>query len=769
MAEKRKRDGGQRWGLLAGMALAGASTGVIAATATTSAGWERAVWGAAGGATGLAGATVTGRYFERRAVRTAASSRRSRLLAPVVTELDNGGGPFGVLLATSQVADFRGRRAELAKLAGWRDDPGAPRIAVVTGPGGTGKSRLVTHFAAESPSWWFAGWLEPGCGRDAVAAAQACGEATLILVDDAESRPDVIALLEAVAGSQDGSAVRVILIGRTAGLAGRLASAMTDRHRSAAAAALEIPLGALGSADDRARWYTEAARAYARALHTPPPDLPPGLDGRWFDPAEPILTVHARALLDVLESRQARPQATTDPRHPFDHVAEGLFWHEQYRWQQDRSAVPGLSSPDQAQAIGALLLASPASHSEAVAVLRLVPEMADAPAERLANIARWAVSVYPGDPQWPLQIKPDMLAEWFLVRQLTQTRDLNHIIASLSTDAAAAALITLAHASDHSAEAAELFTAVAASDPCRLVAHAAAAAATVGPARTLLDAELADLIEHAVWTANALGEVEAQLSRELRRSCAAAAQVRVKLTRADGTAARLAASVTVLGARLRDLGRYREARPVEEEAVRLFRALAANDPGYRGDLANSLTNLGSSLGHLGRHQRARVVEREAIRLLRALAANDAAYRGDLANSLNYLGACLRDLGHHREAKAAIEEAIVLCRALAADDPARQGDLASSLTNLGVSLADLGRHQEAQAAEEEAIGLYRALAANDPAYRGDLANSLNNLGNNLRSLGRHKEAWAAGDEAVGLFQVLAADDPGYGGALASALI
>jgi hypothetical protein len=154
--------------------------------------------------------------------------------------------------------------------------------------------------------------------------------------------------------------------------------------------------------------------------------LPRHPDGRWLDPAEPILTLHAHALLTVLQSKQARPQesprARGESRQPFDQVAEGLFVHEQHRWQQaatqGASGVTDLTEADQTQVIAALLLASPTDHTEAVAVLRQLPDMADGSAERLANIARWAANLYPSDPQRPLQIKPDMLAEWFLVNEL---------------------------------------------------------------------------------------------------------------------------------------------------------------------------------------------------------------------------------------------------------------------------------------------------------------------------------------------------------------
>jgi hypothetical protein len=103
-----------------------------------------------------------------------------------------------------------------------------------------------------------------GNGPDAAPAVQACGDLAVILVDDADSRPDVVALLEQLAACRDGSPVRVILIARTSGLPRRLASAIQARLRPAIAAALEVSPIDMESRDDRARWYAEAVRAYAR-------------------------------------------------------------------------------------------------------------------------------------------------------------------------------------------------------------------------------------------------------------------------------------------------------------------------------------------------------------------------------------------------------------------------------------------------------------------------------------------------------------------------
>ena len=377
------------------------------------------------------------------------------VLDALVADPASEGSIFDVLLATStKAAPFRGRRDDLAWLDEWWEDPKQPPVVVVTGPAGTGKTRLVTQFALDRPAPWVSGWLSDGRGADAVAAIRACGDPALILVDDADQRPDLAALLASLTADQGtGSAVRIILISRAAGLVSLLAAALDDRSRGMLDGVRELPLGPFGGADDRARWFAEAVRAYARARQVPPPDLPAHLSGYITNPAEPILTLHAQALLAVLDSEGSRPMRPRAEGLPFDQVAAALFAHEQHRWQTSAQrpefGLTDLTSPVQAQAIAALLLASPADQAQAVAVLRRVPELAKASAERRANIARWAAHLYPSDPPWPIQIKPDMLAEWFAVTQLTQTPELAGLLRVMTPAQKAALLVLLAHASDH--------------------------------------------------------------------------------------------------------------------------------------------------------------------------------------------------------------------------------------------------------------------------------------------------------------------------------
>lgn len=169
---------------------------------------------AVGAVAGLAAAILADRVYQRREARAAALRARKDVLDALVADPAGEGSVFDVLLATStKAAPFRGRQADLAWLERWWDDPKQQPVVVVTGPAGTGKTRLVTQFALDRPAQWITGWLSAGRGADAVAAIVACGDPALILVDDADQRPDLAALLASLKADRGTRACPVDLRG----------------------------------------------------------------------------------------------------------------------------------------------------------------------------------------------------------------------------------------------------------------------------------------------------------------------------------------------------------------------------------------------------------------------------------------------------------------------------------------------------------------------------------------------------------------------------
>ena len=323
----RRRSVPLRLVFVAALTLAGVGAGVAAAFAASSNGLIRAVAGAAGGVAGLIAATWIDLARGRKEAAEAAEEERARVLDPVVSSTVPDSSVFGVLLPTRPTAaPFRGRTSDLAWLAAWCDQPGRHPVAIVAGAAGVGKTRLVTQFALRRPEPWAAGWLHPGCGTAAVAAVRACGDPALIMVDDAESSPDVSALLNDLAGHPGALPVRVVLISRTVSAVRQVADRLTEPNRWILASdnTPVLQVGPFGSIEDRARWFSEAVRAYAAARHTPPPDLPMLTSAEVGSaPDEPLLTLHAQALLAVLDSERRRPQRPALQEMPFEPSRRG--------------------------------------------------------------------------------------------------------------------------------------------------------------------------------------------------------------------------------------------------------------------------------------------------------------------------------------------------------------------------------------------------------------------------------------------------------------
>ncbi len=698
---------------------------------------------------------------------------RDAVLETLLVDVAGDRSVFDVLLATgTQPAPFRGRRDDLARLERWWEERKQP-VAVVTGAAGVGKTRLVTEFAQSRSAPWMSGWLSEGRGAEAVAAIRACGDPALILVDDADQRPDLADLLASLKTNPGTRPeVRVILISRAAGLAGQMAPELKDRHRGLIDGIRELPLGRFGGADDRARWFGEAVRAYAKARQVPPPDLPAHLGGYVTDPAEPILTLHAHALLAVLDSEFSRPMRPRAEAMPFDQIAAALFAHEQQRWLSSARrlefGLTDLTSAVQAQAIAALLLAGPNDWEQAEAALRRVPELSEAQAERRGNILRWVAHLYPGDPPWPIQIKPDMLAEWFAVTQLAQSPGLAGPQQLMTPAQKDTLLVVMAKASDHVAQAVKLFADIVASDPSGLAEAAITAALTASTGRQALDGELASLICRTTWSADTLGRIEEKLTSQLPRTWEAVAEARVKIARAGPDTTRLATALSTYSIRLVETGRYQEALAAAEESAGMWRQLARDDPAHQPDLAATLNNLSVRRAELGRSQEALAAAEESIGMWRRLARDNPVQQPDLASAVNNCSARFGDLGRYQEALAAGQEAAGMWRQLARDDPAHQPNLAATLSNLSIRLSDLGRDQEALAPAEESVDIRRQLARDNRAYQPDLASALNILGNRLADLGRYQQALAAAQEAVSMWRQLARDNPANQYNLAEAL-
>jgi tetratricopeptide (TPR) repeat protein len=699
--------------------------------------------------------------------------------------------PSTLLHAEHGLVPFLGRERLLDQVIRWCQDPASRPVLLVTGGGGSGKTRLGREACMRM---LLAGWdagLADDQRRDGTATTR-LERATLVVVDDADLSTGLIAgLVGYLRGDDAGPEVRLLLLARARGV--WWDQLVRQQELDGNYTVLDLDRYPVPPAN-RAEHFRRASAAFATYASPDTQSAEPPSAAELADPAfaEPLL-IHIAALLRTMDTPAVPRLGPDGEAAPASGVTTGeedqparqrllraLCERERARWYHHGDQLPfnrDLPLADQVVAL-ATLTAAP-DLSSATSLLAAVPNQAEVTRVEAEALAVWAHKLYAGPGYWnPLH--PDLLAE----QHLADTPQLG-ALATAATRLAAGqdwetGMLTqlLAELTRGAANQAAVQTALD-----ELLG--AALPQIVELAVTADSAELADLASLALQLAPQPG-VAARLAGQMPKYsvrlaalAATLASQRVTQHRSDmdgrpDTTSRLAVSLNDQSVRLGDLGRREEALAAIEEAVVIYRELAAARlDAFDPSLAMSLDNLSNSLANLGRREDALAAGQEAVAIYRVLAAaSPDAYGPDLAGSLNNLSNRLGNLGRREEALAAIEEAVAIRRVLAAASPDAYGpDLAMSLDNLSNSLANLGRREDALAAGQEAVAIRRVLAAvSADVYGPDLAHSLSNLSVSLADLGRPEEALAASEEATEIYRELAAASPdAFGNDMAGSLI
>ncbi len=210
----------------------------------------------------------------------------------------------------------------------------------------------------------------------------------------------------------------------------------------------------------------------------------------------------------------------------------------------------------------------------------------------------------------------------------------------------------------------------------------------------------------------------------------------------------LANSLNNLAALYQSQGRWPEAEPLYDEALKIRRALFGETA--NNDLATSLNNLAALYVLQGRWAEAEPLYDEALKICRALFAKTA--NNDLAFSLNNLAGLYESQGRWAEAEPLYDEALKIRRALFGETA--NNDLATSLNNLALLYKSQGRWAEAEPLYDEALKICRELFGK--TANNDLATSLNNLAGLYKSQGRWADAEPLYDESLKIYRELFGD-------------
>ncbi|TDD34909.1 tetratricopeptide repeat protein [Saccharopolyspora elongata] len=669
--------------------------------------------------------------------------------------------PAALLRPERAVVAFTGRAEELEWLRAWCTDKAACPVSLVTGPGGVGKTRLALWLAKVlRQKKWIVQPVRPGSEVTAVQAAAQAKERVLLIVDYAETRPDLSAMLTEVAAQEAAGStggLRVLLLARHVGEWWTALEAASDATRVLRDRSLTRELvPALDAEHDNRRIFLEALPFYAKARGRPVPQAaPPAVS----EPL-PVLVLHAAALVAVLDDEQG----TQAGRAAADlGVLDRLLDHESRLWADTaRRLGVSVSPPVLEQVIAVVaLLVDPDSSTEAAMhnVLCRVPDLADADAEKVGALVRWLRQLYPTASGTVDVLRPDLLAERHAANQLADRELLRETcFTDLSESQKIQALTVLARACTHHDHAGAVLGEILYR---KLPEFANAAIIAAIQTNSLLGDRLAYALHDAPAPDDTLREVQAKIPYPTVALASAELAVTQRIRHAlppDTDPAETAEWASHHATALAQHGHREEALAAISEAVDLYRELARARPdAFRSDLATALNDQSNRLWGLGRWEEGLVAISEAVDIRRELArVRPDAFRSDLATALNNQSSQLWGLGRWEEVLVAISEAVDIRRELAQVRPdAFRPDLASALNNQSSQLWGLGRWEEVLVAISEAVDIRRELAQVRPdAFRPDLASALNNQSSQLWGLGRWEEVLVAISEAVDIRRELA---------------
>ncbi|MFI0792002.1 tetratricopeptide repeat protein, partial [Micromonospora rubida] len=721
---------------------------------------DKVRWTVVAGATAAVVGAFAPSVLERVRAAWERGEQRDQVVAgALVAELPES--VVSLLRPQAAVVGFVGRGWLLAELDRWCADPAASVVRLLVGAGGVGKTRLAGHFAGRLTGWTC--WPVAPDRETAVVGLLEAGERPgrlLLTVDYAEARdPQVLAHLLCVA--QGAGGVRVLLLARSAGL---WWSSLSAAYPSQAhlVDALTAPLNVV-EVPARIEDHTpqeivaEAVVAFADELgRRPVDDVPLGPVGSDV----PVLRLHAQALLAVLGGPRG------DDR--YDVLAE-VLGHEARYWRHRArcDGLPGAGKP----AAGAVLrrlvavatLLGADGREQATDLVRRVPGLGGALPEVVDGYVDWLYGLYPGAGTGGGlgTLQPDLLAEDLAVAVLRESTpaERSRMLHGLAPGQAMQALTVLSRARTHQPDATEMIDVALTADlpvmteavlqvglqfPGILAPRATALLATAE-----LDPDWAQRTARRVpYPSIEFGPIALALTTHALHTTAGTTEPNDRAFLLNNHAVRLA-----------EAGRRNEALAASQDAVDLYRELAAgNRAAHLPHLAMSVNNHAVRLAEAGRRNEALAASQDAVDLYRELAAgNRAAHLPHLAMSVNNHAVRLAEAGRRNEALAASQEAVDLRRELVAGNrDAYLPDLATSVNNHALGLAAVGRPGEALVVSQEAVDLHRELVAgNRDAYLPDLAGSVNNLANRLAAVGRPGEALVVSQEAVDLRRELVA--------------
>lgn len=200
----------------------------------------------------------------------------------------------------------------------------------------------------------------------------------------------------------------------------------------------------------------------------------------------------------------------------------------------------------------------------------------------------------------------------------------------------------------------------------------------------------------------------------------------------------------------RDLGKYKEALGFHQKALSIRKAvLDANHPDLAtsyNDIALTYRNLGQYEEALGFHQKAQAIWESVL----------DANHPDLATSYHNIAGAYRDLGQYKEALSYHKKDLTILESVL---DSNHPHLASSYNNIALTYRKLNQYEEALDYHQKSLAILEStLDANHP----HLAASYHNIALTCRKLGQYEEALGYNQKALAIRQsALEANHPDLG--------
>ncbi|KOX33455.1 hypothetical protein ADK67_06135 [Saccharothrix sp. NRRL B-16348] len=668
-------------------------------------------------------------------------------------------GPLAHIRARNRVVRFEDR-GELDALLLWcrsATEDNRPRLAAITGVGGSGKTRLAAELADQlTADGWHAGFLREdlltdGADDTSLHWLARVASPLLVVVDYVEAAPT--------------SALKTLI----RYLASR-------RHRTAV----------ILTSRDTGDWFPQLDRALDKsgvrivrhpditlAEHHPNPEAVYRRAHRRFStlsnsqghtPLEPPRGLHRWTTLDLVVHAWIAAHSGTDLPTSRTALYDAILDREFDNWNDvarshHRPPVPRETL--RRVAAGLSLLTPTARALTATLSAFDVSEWTSVRPAELAEMLRPFLRDT-GDNR--VALRPDPVADHLIAQVFGDDPTFFDTVADLAArQSSSGALVrTLTRAADHAPDVAgPLADRLLAKNPALWPEAFAIALTQNGPFVRPLE-KLAAEPNTVIPLAALVADIPAGHSS--LRNLALIAATRTRAAMGNPTTVieevQLAHFLNNLATRHAEAGNPTEALTIAIEAVARFRGPAELDPALLPNLAVALASLANRQAERGRAAEALETINEAIDIQRELAAdNPGAHLHHLASSLNSAANKRGQLGDLPGALADITEAVALSRDLVTYDPVHLPSLAMYMTNLANRQAEAGRAAEALEIAVEAVGIQRKLAADNPgAHLPVLAVSLTNLANHFYRTGDHTRALATAGESVDIYRRLVRHSP-----------